>query len=63
MVSCMVKAENPEKNIDLTASLEAALIVQAESELVLEDWMLDPVYIEKPAFPITESLLTAQNSR
>jgi hypothetical protein len=55
LVSCMIKTDVPENNEDLTASLEAAVKVQSESEIMLEDWMLDPVHIESPDYLIVEN--------
>ena len=58
LINCIiVKAGEPEKDNDLAARLEAAVKVQVEPEIEVEDWMLDPAY------DVVEPLLTAQNSR
>ena len=45
---CMLRAGDPEKDADYTTRLEAALIVDAEPEIELEDWILN----FNPGFPV-----------
>ena len=54
---CVLRTGVLENNTDYSSSLEAAVKIQAEPDLRLEDWMLDPGNY------VAETLYIADNGR
>ena len=53
-LSCNVNAADFSKTDDFAARLEVASAPEAEHEIKLEDWMLDPAYFDVPDYLIVE---------